>query len=174
MQALTLDYLRPALRVRAVRYVLFGISIAFASYLGWYYINLSNEVRQKEARLAKASLFARDVRPDAPLGPVSAEEYVLARDTINRLSTPWGRLFEALEAAQTEQVALISVEPDADSRVVVISGDAKDYLAALSYMASLAEQPSLTRVHLVRHEKKNSPPQKPLSFSISAAWKEKR
>lgn len=103
---------------------------------------------------------------------VGAEEIAFARETVSRLSTPWQSLFGAVEAGHTDSVALLSIEPDADARTVTITGEAKDYLAALSYMASLAQQQALRRVHLVRHETLRGGSRRPLAFTISAGWEE--
>jgi len=97
---------------------------------------------------------------------VTAEEVAAARETVQRLSTPWGNLFGALEAAASDQVALLAIEPDPKAGTVVISGDSKDYLAALTYVLNLSKVPALSRVELVRHEAKGNAVQ----FAVSAAW----
>ena len=51
---------------------------------------------------------------------------------------------------------------------MTISGDGKDYLAALSYVLNLSRTEGLERVQLVRHEQK--PTTKAVSFAVSAAW----
>jgi hypothetical protein len=97
---------------------------------------------------------------------VSPEEVASARETVQRLSTPWGNLFGALEQAATDQVALLAIEPDPKAGTVLIQGDSKDYLAALSYVLNLSKVPTLSQVQLVRHEAKGNA----VSFAISAAW----
>jgi Tfp pilus assembly protein PilN len=105
---------------------------------------------------------------------VGAQELALARETIDRLATPWDRLFGALESAASDKVALLGLEPDAKAGTVTISGDSKDYLAVLSYVLNLSQTNALGRVQLVRHEVKSSEPQRPVSFVVSAGWGESR
>ena len=69
-------------------------------------------------------------------------------------------------------MALLAIEPDTKSGTVKISGDSKDYLAALTYVLNLSRSDALSKVELVRHEVKQNDPQKPVSFSIQAAWNE--
>jgi len=69
-------------------------------------------------------------------------------------------------------VALLAIEPDTKSGTVKISGDSKDYLAALGYVLNLSRADTLSHVQLVRHEVRQNDPQRPVSFSISAAWNE--
>jgi hypothetical protein len=96
----------------------------------------------------------------------------VARDTVERLGLPWAKLFAALEAAGSDQVALLAIEPDTKSGTVKISGDSKDYLAALGYVLTLSQNDALSHVQLVRHEVKQNDAQHPVAFSISAAWNE--
>ena len=91
------------------------------------------------------------------------------RETVQRLSLPWGELFSALESAASDKVALAGIEPDAKTGTVTITGDGKDYLAALSYVLNLSRTEGLERVQLVRHEQKNEG----VSFAVSAAWSTK-
>lgn len=145
---------------------------AFVADAGLYYASLQSEVESKEAALRQASM----VRGAATLAvaPVDPEEYAFARDTIRRIAMPWDSFFEALEQAHSERVALFSIEPDVESGTVMLSGEARDYLAALTYVAHLSSQEQLARVHFVRHELKRSGGLRPLSFTISATWKEQR
>ena len=91
---------------------------------------------------------------------------------MQRLGLPWSKLFAALEGAANDQVALLAIEPDTKSGTVTISGDSKDYLSTLTYVLNLSRNDALSHVQLVRHEVKQNDPQRPVSFSISAAWNE--
>ena len=169
MRALELDHLNERSRAPWVRYALAGAALAFGVDQTLHFQSTRASVGALEARIA-----AERTTPTArlPMREVSAEEVALARDTVGRLTTPWDRLFRALESAHSEQVALLSIEPDAEARTVTINGEAKDYLAALTYLAGLSGQPALRRVHLVRHEVQRQASPRPVAFTISAAWKE--
>lgn len=100
--------------------------------------------------------------------PINAEELAFARETVLRMSIPWDALWRALERSRTEGVALLSVEPNGESRSLRLTGEAKGYLAALTYVANLGQQETLQNVHLLRHEARGGG----VSFAISAAWKD--
>lgn len=170
MRRLELDYRRPANGSAWVRYALIAAAIGFAADQATYYSTLGKDVASLESQVAKKPVAISAATPS--LRPVGAEELAFARDTVSRLSTPWQSLFGAVESAHTDDIALLSIEPDAQARTVTITGEAKNYLAALSYMASLSEQQALHRVHLVRHETLGGGSQRPLGFTISAGWKE--
>ena len=127
------------------------------------YKGLYDSVRQSEIRVAKRS-------PAGPAAKVSAQEVAAVRETVQRLALPWDELFIALESAATDKAALASIEPDTAKGTVTISGDGKDYLAALSYVSNLSRIEGLERVELVRHERKASDPSSPVTFAVSAAW----
>lgn len=133
---------------------------------GLSYKSLHDALRQNEARFATPA-------PAGPALKVSAQEVAAVRETVQRLGLPWDELFAALESASTQGVVLASIEPDVGKGTVTISGDGKDYLAALSYVSNLSRTQGLERVVLVRHERKNPDPNGPVSFAVSAAWSAK-
>jgi Tfp pilus assembly protein PilN len=127
------------------------------------YHSARQALKENEARLAKRAPAGR-----AP--KASPQEIAAVRETVQRLSLPWDELFMALESAANDRVALAAIEPDVRAGTVKISGDGKDYLAALSYVANLSRSEGLDRVQLVHHEQKANDPRGPVSFAVSAAW----
>lgn len=100
--------------------------------------------------------------------PENAEEVAFTRETVLRMSVPWDVLFRALERSRTDGVALLSVEPNGESRSLRLTGEAKSYLTALTYVATLGRQEALQKVHLLRHEARGDA----VAFAISASWKD--
>jgi hypothetical protein len=133
---------------------------------GMSYHAARQALRENETRFARS-------HPAKPAAKVSPQEVAAARETVQRLAMPWDHLFVALESAASDKVALASIEPDAGKGTVTISGDGKDYLAALSYVANLSHTEGLERVQLVRHEQKANQPNGAVSFAVSAAWSTK-
>lgn len=165
MQRIELDFIRRAPRSRWAGRVLLAVSLGIAGDMAFSYAQLATAVKANEAVLARA-------HPRKAVHAVSADELAAARDTVERLGLPWPKLFSALEAAATDRVALLAIEPDTKTGTVKISGDSKDYLAALTYVLNLSQSDALSDVQLVRHEVKQNDPQHPVAFSISAAWNE--
>lgn len=146
--------------------VLLAVALAFSLDVGLSYQDAGAALERNKVKLARAQPRSE------PAPKVSAEELAAVRETVQRLAMPWDKLFGALESAATDQVALLGIEPDPKAGTVTISGDSKDYLAALSYVLNLSQADALTRVQLVRHEVKAKDPQGPVSFAVSAAWSE--
>ena len=164
MQRIELDFVRRPASRWAGR-VLLAAALGVAGEMGFTYLQLERTVKTNEAVVARA-------QPRKHVQPVSTEEVAAARETVDRLGLPWSKLFAALEGAANEHVALLAIEPDTKSGTVTISGDSKDYLSALTYVLNLSRSDALSHVQLVRHEVKQNDPQRPVSFSISAAWNE--
>jgi hypothetical protein len=141
--------------------VLFAVAAAVALDAGLAWHDARKAIDANQAALARL--------PAGAAQRASKEEVAAARDTVARLTMPWHGLFGALEAAASDQVTLLAVEPDPKAGKVTISGEGKDYLAALSYVLNLSRSDALSGVQLVRHEVR---PDGPVAFSIAAVWRE--
>jgi hypothetical protein len=91
---------------------------------------------------------------------------------VQEMTIPWDRLFRGLESAEDDEVALLELEPDAAKRTVRISGEAKHLEAMLEYSRRLERTGTLDRVVLLGHEIRIDDAQRPVAFSLSAAWRE--
>ena len=169
MQRIELDFVRRRPASRWAGRVLLAVALGIAGEMGFTYVQVERTVNANETIVARA---ASTTHARKAVQHVSPEEVSAARETVDRLGLPWTRLFAALEGAASEKVALLAIEPDTKAGTVTISGDSKDYLSALTYVLNLSRSDALSHVQLVRHEVKQNDPQRPVSFSISAAWNE--
>jgi hypothetical protein len=164
VNALDLDFRSGSRTPRWVAPALLAVAVAFAGDVGYSFVSGLRLQKKNEAALAR--LDPRLLKPGRNASP---DEIAAARETVQRLSLPWDKLFGALESAATDQVALLSIQPDPKAGTVVISGDSKDYLAALTYVLNLSRADALSKVQLARHEEKKDAG-KSVEFSVSAAW----
>jgi len=173
---LELDHLRKAPRPARISWVLLAIALAFTADVAYSYVKTRTEIEARTAKLAHLSGArpAREASASTSAGPLSKEEFGAAQDTILRLSMPWDNVFRALEAARSDDVALLSIEPDAGSGSLSITGEARSYPAALTYVAWLSHEKTLKNVRLARHEIDRNDARQRVSFTISADWKEAR
>ena len=165
MQRIDLDFAARGRRSPWAGAVLFAVALAVAGDAAWSYVHARRQLAQAEVLLARAQ-----PRHAVRAAAATPEELAAARDTVQRLALPWPGLFGALESAASDDVALLAIEPDARSGKVTISGDSKDYLAALTYVLNLSRSEALSGVELVRHEVKQNDPHKTVGFSVSATW----
>jgi Tfp pilus assembly protein PilN len=163
MQKLDLDFCSTRRGSPWLGRLLLGVAVFCIADASLSYQSARQALKENEARLAKRAPAGR-----AP--KASPQEIAAVRETVQRLSLPWDELFMALESAASDRVVLEAIEPDVHAGTVKISGDGKDYLAALSYVANLSRTEGLEGVQLVRHERKANDPNGPVSFAVSAAW----
>jgi hypothetical protein len=173
MKALELDFCRDAAASRWAGRLLLVVAMLFAAHVGLTYHDARDSIERNATRLAElGGPAAAARRVSARQQNVTPEELAFARETIARLSLPWGNLFGALESASTDRVALLAIEPDRESGTVLIVGESRDYLAALNYVLELRRAKALTNVHLAKHEVRPNLAPNPVAFSVSARWKE--
>jgi hypothetical protein len=93
-----------------------------------------------------------------------------ARQIINRLTVPWDAFFTGLESVSKLNVAILSIQPDMQTGLLRIEGEAKDYASVLTMVARLRMTKPFSEVFLLRHEIKRDDPQHPVSFTVSMHW----
>ena len=135
--------------------------------------SLVTDIGQVESKI---SGIERAVRHSAGHGGGSGSEdrreIREANLVVQEMTVPWDRLFQGLESAEDDEVALLALEPDAGKRTVRISGEAKHLKAMLEYSRRLERTGTLGDVVLLGHEIRTEDAQRPVAFSLSAAWKE--
>jgi hypothetical protein len=151
-------------------WLVLAAALLFAADLARSYLPLRDEIARIEGRVAKSAPGQRAARAEA--GSVNPEEFSAARAVVGRFSAPWPALFDAIEAVRMDEIALLAIEPDAASGQVLISGEGRSYVAVLTYVSRLEAQPGLTRVHLARHEVRETEPRRPVAFSVAARWRQ--
>lgn len=165
MRRIDLDFVRrrpgwPGWLVGAV-----GLAIAIDA-LSTYHARVDELARRTES----VRLQVGHTRPAETLSTDSQREYDAARRLLSEMALPWESLFRTIEVSLGKDVALLGLEPDAQRRSLLISGEARNYLALLSFVARLNGGPVLSRVHLVEHAARKDMPEQPLRFTLMANW----
>ena len=162
---LELDLVAPPRRRRWPGYLLLAASLAAAGTTLERYRDATLALQRLEAA-AELAAAARP-RPKAPARPLDEKS---TQAVVRQLALPWAGLIEALERAATPDVALLQVQPEAQQRVVRISGEARHREAMFRYLRGLAKAEGLARVHLVADEVQLDDPQRPVRFSAQASF----
>lgn len=174
MQRMHLDFLQPHARRDAAGALLLFVGIVATAVALVHQYQTARDTTRLEERVADARHMARRAMPplDTRLarGRALADEIRDANAVIERMNVPWNALFRELEAVGNEGVALLAIQPDAATRQVRISGEARKLDAVLGYVARLEAREGLRNVYLVGHEIRDAPT-RPVAFSVSAEWK---
>lgn len=136
--------------------------------------NHSDETEHLNAELrhAKKVLQRSELRAKGDTGPVV--EGNVPANWPPRLLTPWGELFRTLEQAQTDEVALLSIEPDAARGRLRLAGEAKNVEALADYLKRLQATTSIDGLRILMQQIKQNDPQQPIEFAIEAHWNDRR
>lgn len=94
-----------------------------------------------------------------------------AREVLVHLDLPWERLFGSVESVTGKDVALLGIDPDPTKQTVKISGEAKHYDDVLDYARRLEASGPLYGVYLMNHKIETQDPERPIHFTLGAAWR---
>lgn len=177
MRALDLDYVaRPAWSNPGGLTIL-ALSVLVAAGAAWLYVEQIDGRAALEARRhALERLHKRQAAPGVAVSGDTQEllaEIRRANEVTDQLDLPWSPLFNSVEAASHESVALLGIQPDAQKRAVLIAAEGKDMASVVEYVKRLEKEPALSQVHLVNHQVQEQEPERPLRFSVQAVWRDK-
>ena len=129
---------------------------------------------QIDLAAARQQVMARHskIKPAAP--PLDAEalqqQIRQANAILQQLALPWDALFQTLEATRDQDIALLSIQPDAAKQSVRIGGEAKNLTTLLAYITRLEQGRVLDHVYLTSHEVRTQDAEQPVRFSLAAHW----
>ena len=100
-----------------------------------------------------------------PLVPIAQANTIL-----DQLNLPWESLFDSIESASTEHIALLSLQPNVGNRTLRISGEARSMSELLDFVEALEREAVFENVHLLNYKIKQDNPHRPIIFLLTATW----
>lgn len=137
--------------------------------MGVSYDRLQSDREEMRQRMRTSSIHM-DTRKNSSRYQLADKDFDEVRQIISRLSTPWDAFFVGLESVKNSNVAILSIQPDMQTGLLQIQGEAKDYAAVLTLVAQLRETKPFSGVYLLRHEIKRDDSQHPYAFALSMHW----
>jgi hypothetical protein len=176
MVPLRLDYQRVIHPFPWAGEILFFLSLTLLTMTGVYYLELAGKVVLLETKTGSNKIPGHKNAGQQTAGKIRGNDTALeikhANEILHQLTLPWGKLFQAIESSSSSKVALLAMEPEAESHVVKITGEAKDISAVLEYIKTVAQQEVFNSVYLQNHQIQERDPEKPVRFSLLASWKD--
>lgn len=177
MKRLELDFRRSP-RPRAGGWLLLVAGIALIGTTMWTSVEIETEaaalettVRDIVAGLPEALLDQHP--PGAGTKGRDGRDTALAdmqRVQARIDNRPWQDLFSTLESLASDDVALLSLTPDARKRQLRITAEARNLGSMLAYHRKLEDTAVLRDVSLVNHEFAEQVQGRPVRFSLVASW----
>lgn len=181
MKPVRLEFESPSrtLRQRLVGYVpgrsaqialfVLAAAIAWGTAVIWQSWKIDDELAQ--ARVSLATMHRQkaqriDRRADSAKLQLTAQQRQAWNQVARQLNTPWTSLLDTLEAATPDDVALVSIEPDAGLGSLRLQVEAKTLDTALDYAKDLGALPLFGSVGLIKHETNEQDSNKPVRLSV--------
>ena len=174
MRTLSLDYHHNRRKLGWSDTLLLAGGVVTAIYVSSYSVNLFAEINTLEAKQTAVERKPEQRAPDPKRAALDAQqlqaEVKQANEVLAQLAMPWDTLFKEMESSQRDQVALLSIEPDFEKRIIKVTGEARDFDAMLGYIRTLQKKGSLSDVYLQSHNIEQGSAEKPLHFALVASW----
>lgn len=178
MHRQALDFAHPQPAVRLNRNyagpVLLVMGLLSCVGLVFEYTRIATAIEAAEGEVRR---LARHAGPPRQMAAISrdalAEEIRRANQAASQLTIPWDELFEAVESANDEKLALLSLQPNFPKRELKIAGEAASFEALRAYSERLGAAQAIAEVRLLSHEVVTGPRGTVVRFELSAGWRVK-
>ena len=173
MNALQLDFHPRAARAsRALAWSALALASGLAIATGWHLARASDALEELRARHDLLESRTRPAPPRAEVvGPELAHRIASANAVIDALAVPWDPLFRSIESADARGLGVMSLVPNARTRQLRLSGEARSVPELLAYVDRLAALQALERVHLEGYETVLRDGVAVVSFNVAATWR---
>ena len=151
--------------------LLFGLAGALAVVVWdqWHWQPL-NAVGAEKLRSLQAAIDARRATVPKMDDARLVAEWTRAIAVADELNIPWEKLFATLEAESQRPVAILSLDPDAQKREIILTGEAKNFEEMLGYYRLLQQQEIFSGLVLHTHQVNHQDREKPIRFRVTANW----
>jgi Tfp pilus assembly protein PilN len=144
---------------------------AGAAFSGWHQLVQQRVDRQRLAQVREHSAAIVAAPPAVAAVHVSEQQAAAVNADVLQLNLPWRALRDAIAAGTPPGIALLALEPDARSRKMRITAEAKNSDEMVGYVVLLKQQDLFDSVVLTRHEVSEQDPNRPLRFQVEAQWR---
>jgi Tfp pilus assembly protein PilN len=174
MGPLQLDF-QPRRRSGPLGWSLLGLGLVLALGCAGLQQHLEGQALEQQGHLQQARRqLGGEAEGSVSLSPAQSREQAQNLEEMRKVSQqlrrPWERLFAMLEALPRDDVALLSLTPDARKGQVRISAEARDLEAMLNFHRQLEASDELSDVSLLNHEIVAQVAEHPVQFNLSATW----
>ncbi len=139
----------------------------------FYFQQISSKTHRLEADIEQLTL-SKNTRPSFK---VNSKEYMKTRDevvavnaAISEIVMPWTSIFKTLEATDSTDVKLMSVEPNIKKQTLRMDAVAIDVDSMMRYIDDLSQQKMLKSVTLVTQQSADINGQAAVHFVVEARW----
>jgi hypothetical protein len=147
-----------------------GIALALAGIaaMAWVWMNLQT-ARATEAGLALQIAELEQTRPRPlakPLARTGDATQAARAGVAAQLAYSWQPAFDALAAARSSKIALVSLDAVQAKSQMKLVAEARQLADAVKFIEALQQQPGIRRAALTQHEVQADDAEKPVRFNL--------
>jgi len=174
MRSLKLRFPYKGQQIPAVDYLLLVLGLLVLAVIIYQLKSTMEKIAHweaREVRITQQQQHRKTPRtPEARISQATQQEVKQAREILHQLNLPWETLFDSLELAASREVALLSLQPNVASRVIRISGEARNLTGLVEYVEALERETVFKNAHLISYRVRQDHPRRPIVFSIATTW----
>jgi hypothetical protein len=153
MKRVELDYLAPVRAPAWPGVLVLVVALVAAGALVKRYADTQDALARLEAT---GKLVSPERRPLPAASKERLEaEAKSAESVVRQLALPWASMIQAIEQSATREVALLQLQPDAETRSVKLTAEARSREAMFDYLR--------------RHQVQREDPQRPIQFTLQGS-----
>ena len=119
---------------------------------------------------AQRRVHTRTQAQHRSLAALTPEQTSAINRAVRRLNLPWRDLFDTLEQATPQSVALLTLQPDADRSILNLSAEAASVEDMIDYLQRLKQRPEIRSALLKKHQVDAKNPYHPVQFTLELTW----
>ncbi|HEX5126313.1 MAG TPA: PilN domain-containing protein [Rhodocyclaceae bacterium] len=150
-----------------------ALSCALVTVTGIEYFRSQTSFDDVQTELATArNKNANDIKPVVAKQDQEQlqTEFKLAQQTVDQLGIPWAKVFAQVSADATNDVSLLSLEPNAKEKELTLVAEARNNEAMFAYVLKFQRNDFFREVYLTHHSANTQDPLRPVQFTLLARW----
>lgn len=147
------------------------VAAAAAAGVGWEWMLVRQQLDATRSAIETSASRQRagTVYKTSSLRPEAVRAW---NQVVRHLNTPWSGLLRALEATTPAEIALVSIEPDAQQGGIRLQAEARSLDRLLNYAQQLEAHDLFSSVSLLKHETNEQDPLRPVRMTIAIRLRE--
>lgn len=149
-----------------------AVALAWTGASAWQWARARQELSAAQSELQVVLGRPAHAAAAAAKPVLTPQQRRAWNQVLGQLNTPWASLLNALEAATPEDVALVSIEPDAKQGSVRLQAEAKTLDTLLAYAQVLKGAEPFSEVAPLKHETNEQDPNRPMRLTLDIRLRE--
>lgn len=128
------------------------------------------KLEKEQPRATTAATRARTAPRSREAGQEISKDLERANAILRQINLPWESLFDSIEHITTEDIALLSLQPNVTNRTLRIRGEARNMATLLDFVEAMEREVIFEKAHLVNYKIKQDSPYRPIDFLLTTVW----